>query len=148
MEIQTFFLAEQVSRLADDRDDVRRAAISHLVCGPGAVFPFLFKAASLMLLRRETTSGNTPFTLRYTLVDEDGKQTGQPSGQTYQCVFPDGQRFYKVLNLIEFIFPGLDRYRLDITLDEGLAGAVYTYDFDLVPGKVPAAAARKGKRKR
>ena len=50
MEIQTFFLAEQVSRLADDRDDVRRAALSHLVCSPGAVFPYRFKAASLMLL--------------------------------------------------------------------------------------------------
>ena len=38
MEIQTFFLAEQVIRLADNRDDIRRGHFASGVC-TGTVFP-------------------------------------------------------------------------------------------------------------
>ena len=46
-------------------------------------------------------------------------------------VFPPGPRFYAIMGRIDFEFPRPGSYRLDITVDEELAGNVYSYNIDL-----------------
>src|SRR5262245_58631511 len=102
MEVQTFFLAEEITRLADNRHDVRRAAIAYLECTPQSPFPQRFTLVGLILLRRESTGGEAPFTLRFDLVDEDGRPTGLPRRHLLQAIFPAGPRFYILAGQIEF----------------------------------------------
>jgi hypothetical protein len=131
MEIQTFFLAEKITRLADNRHDVQRAAIAFLECTPETPFPVRMTLPGLILLRREGTGGEAPFTLRLDLVDEDGRPTGQPRRGLVNGVFPTGPRYFALVGQIGFEFPKPGNYRLDITVDEELAGNVFSYNIDL-----------------
>jgi len=125
MEIQTFFLAEKITRLPDNRHDVQRAAIAFLECTPRTPFPVRFTLPGLILLRREGTGGDVPFTLRLDLVDEDGRPAGLPRRGLIEAVFPAGPRFFALMGQIDFEFPKLGSYRLDITVDEEFAGNVF-----------------------
>lgn len=131
MEIQTFFLAEQITRHGDNRHDVQRAAVAYFECAPHVQFPVSFTLPGLILLRREGTGSETPFTLRLDLVDEDGKPAGKPCRGLVTGVFPAGPRFYTLMGKIDLEFPRLGSYRLDITVDEEFAGNVFSYDIDL-----------------
>ena len=44
---------------------------------------------------------------------------------------PAGPRFFCLMGRIDFEFPRPGSYRRDITVDEGLAGSVFSYDIDL-----------------
>jgi hypothetical protein len=90
MEIQTFFLAEQITRHPDNRHDVLRAAIAYFECTPQTPFPVRFTLPGLILLRREATAGAAPFVLRLDLVDEDGRPAGKPRRGRIEGVFPAG----------------------------------------------------------
>lgn len=131
MEIQTFLLAEQITRHADNRHDVQRAAVAFFECTPQTPFPVRFTLPGLILLRREGTGDETPFTLRVDLVDEDGKPAGKPRRGLITGVFPAGPRFCALMGQIDFEFPRPGNYRLDITVDEELAGNVFSYNIDL-----------------
>jgi hypothetical protein len=139
MEIQTFFLAETIERKADHCHDVRRAALTMVSCTAAASFPTRFTLPALVLLRRESDSSDAPIRLRFDLVDEDGKPAGRPRRWLVEGVFPLGSRFYYVMAKIPFEFPAPGRYRLDITPNEGLEGAVYHYAVDIVPKERGAA---------
>jgi hypothetical protein len=132
MEIQTFFLAEQITRTGN-RHDVRRAALSRIDCNAEATFPTRFTLPALIVLRRENTSGDTPVSLRFDLVDEDGRLAGLPRGLLAEGVFPDGNRFFYLVAKIPFEFPRPGRYRLDITSDDELEGSLYPYAIDVMP---------------
>jgi len=131
MEIQTFFLAEQITRHPDNRHDVQRAALAFFECTPQTPFPVRFTFPGLILLRRELIDGETPFTLRVDLVDEDGRPVGQPRGSLIEGVFPPGPRFYTLMGKFDFEFPRPGSYRLDISLDDEFAGNVFSYNIDL-----------------
>lgn len=131
MEIQTFFLAEKITRLPDNRHDVQRAAIAFLECTPPTPLPVRFTLPGLILLRREGTGDAVPFTLRLDLVDEDGRPAGLPRRARIEGVFPAGPRFFALMGLIDFEFPRPGSYRLDLTVDEELAGNVFSYNIDL-----------------
>jgi hypothetical protein len=131
MEIQTFFLAEQITRHADNRHDVQRAAVAYFECTPQTPFPVRFTLPGLILLRREGRSAQTPFTLRLDLVDEDGKPAGQPRHGLIDGTFPAGPRFFLLMGKIDLEFPRPGSYRLDITVDQELAGNVFSYDLDI-----------------
>lgn len=60
MEIQTFFLAEQITRLSPGRHDVRRAGVSVLGYSSDMVFPIRMQMPALLVLRREHNSGEAP----------------------------------------------------------------------------------------
>jgi hypothetical protein len=90
MEIQTFFLAERVTRLADNRHDVRRASVAFFECLPQTPFPVRFTLPGLVLLWRENPRGAAPFSLRFDLVDEDGQPAGKPCRAVVRDVFPPG----------------------------------------------------------
>jgi hypothetical protein len=132
MEIQTFFLAERITRVGRNRHDVQHAAISLMECTAETPFPCQFTLPALMVLRRESRTGNTPFTLRLDLVDEDGKLAGKPRRMLVKGAFPDGYWFFTLMAKIELEFPRPGTYRLDITPDEGLAGSIYHYAIDIV----------------
>jgi hypothetical protein len=132
MEIQTFFLAEKITR-SGNRHDVRCAALSRISCTADAEFPTQFALPALMVLRRESTEGDVPIRLRFDLVDEDGMATGQPHGLFAEGVFPEGNRFFYLATDIPFEFPGPGRYRLDITVDDELDECIYHYAIDLLP---------------
>jgi hypothetical protein len=86
---------------------------------------------ALLLLRRESSIGDTPFRLRFNLVDEDGHSAGLPHNWLTEGVFPEGKWIYRLLANITFEFPAPGNYRLDITPDEGLAGEVYHYNITI-----------------
>jgi hypothetical protein len=131
MEIQTFFLAESITRHPDNRHDVQRAAIAFFECTPQTPFPVRFTLPGLILLRREGTAGETPFTLALNLVDEDGRPIGLPRRGRIEGVFPPGPRFFALMGKIDFEFPKPGSYRLDLTLDDDFAGSMFSYNIDL-----------------
>jgi hypothetical protein len=131
MELQTFLLATKVTRVSDSRYDVEQAALHHLEFPPESSFPVRFSLPALIVLRREIAAAETPFSLLFDIVDEDGRSVGEPHRLRAQGVFPPGPRFFSWPTLIAFVFPRPGRYRLDITADRGLTGAVYSYDIEI-----------------
>jgi hypothetical protein len=132
MEIQTFFLAENITRTGN-RHDVRQAAVSRIDCTAEAQFPTRFTLPAMIVLRRENTSGDDPIRLRFDLVNEDGRLAGLPRGLLAEGVFPDGNRFFYLVAKIPFEFPKPGRYRLDITSDDELEESFYHYAIDVMP---------------
>ncbi len=130
MEIQTFLLAETITRHPDNRHDVIRAAIAYFEVPRETPFPVTFSLPALILLRRETTGGESPFTLRFDLVDEDCRPIGRPHGHA-PGMFPPGPRYYSLTTVLEFEFPRPGNYRLDVTVDQGFAAHVFSYNIDL-----------------
>jgi len=137
MEIQTFFLAERIDARPNHCFDVRRAGLSRMECAPWMEFPARFALPALLVLRRESTEGDEPFSLRFDLVDADGRPAGAPRRLLVKGVFPDGYRFFYLPMNLDFEFHGPGSYRLDVTPDEGLAGAPCQYAIDLVPRQQP-----------
>ena len=132
MEIQTFFLAEKITRLPDNRHDVQRAGIVFLECPPGTPFPQRFTFPGFILLRREGIGDEVPFTLRLDLVDEDGRAAGLPRCGRIDGVFPAGPRFYALMGNIDFEFHKPGSYRLDITVDAEFSGKLFSYNIDML----------------
>ena len=135
MEIQTFFLAEEITRLSAGRHDVRLAVASVMSYTPETRFPVCFTLPALIVLRRENICGPTAVHLRFDLVDEDGRSAGRPRRWPVQSAFADGNRFLYIMAKIAFDFPKPGRYRLDITSQDELDGPLYHYAIDLVPGE-------------
>lgn len=136
MEIQTFFLAEQITRISVGHHDVRQAGVSVMSCTPEVQFPTTFTLPALIVLRRENIRGEAPVHLRFDLVDEDGKSAGRPRRWPIQSIFADGSRLHYIMAKIAFEFPKPGFYRLDITSDE-LDGISYSYSIDVVPREEP-----------
>jgi hypothetical protein len=131
MEIQSFLLAEKV-HMKGHRFDVENAALANMDCTPETEFPLRFTLPALLLLRRDSWAGHAPFSLCFTLVDEDGAAAGRPNRWLCRGVFPPGTWFARLMAKIAFEFPAPGRYRLDITSDEGLTGAVYHYNISIL----------------
>lgn len=94
-------------------------------------FPARFSLQMLGLLRRESKSGNAPFILRFTLVDEDGRPTGLPHQTPFEAEFADGLQTYHLALRVEFEFPGPGTYRLDVVGDDGVLEDVFRYPIDI-----------------
>lgn len=132
MEIQTFFLAEQITQVHGNRHDVRHAAAAYFEVPPDTPFPVRFTIPSLVQLRRESTFGDAPFRLRFDLVDEDGQLVGRPRHFLVNGLFPEGPRFFSIVAMIDLEFPNPGRYRLDVALDEELTEDLFSYNIDIV----------------
>lgn len=132
MEIQTFFLAEEITRISAGRHDVRRAVVSVMQCTPDTPLPIRFTLPALLVLRRENTSGEALVRLRFDLVDEDGKPTGLPRRWEAKAAFADENRLLYIMAKLAFEFPRPGRYRLDITNADAPDGSVYQYAIDVV----------------
>ncbi len=132
MEIQSFFLAEQITQITPGRYDVRRAVVSLMACGPETCFPYRLALPLLAVLRREQTAGELTVSLWFDLVDEDGRSAGLPRRCQTRVTFLDRRRFLYVVGNLDFEFPGPGRYRLDVS-SEDLDGGVYHYALDMMP---------------
>jgi len=84
-----------------------------------------------VLLRREQRMSDTRFSIRFNLVNEDGKKIGQPYNFVAAGVFPNGFRFMSLEGTIEFEFPKIGDYRLDITSDENIFPTKYHYNIEV-----------------
>jgi hypothetical protein len=78
MEIQTFFLAARIDHVDTTRYVAHHAAIVSLSSSPDTQFPVRLALPALIVLRRQSAAAAAPFTLRFNLVDEDGRAAGQP----------------------------------------------------------------------
>ncbi len=131
MIIQGFQFVEQVTRRPGNLYDARSSYLSSFVVGPPMQFPARFSLQSLGLLRRESNSGSAPFSLRFNLVDEDGKPTGFPRQTLFEAEFEDGLHIYYLVLKVELEFPAPGKYRLDIVADDGVLEDVFRYPIDI-----------------
>jgi hypothetical protein len=93
-------------------------------------YPLRFAMSFFTLLRREHRAYDEQCSLRFDLVDEDGKAVGQPNGVKATGVFPIGARFFHLNGLLTFELPAPGDYRLDITADEEGRPFVYAYNIE------------------
>jgi hypothetical protein len=126
MHIQSFLLAKKVT-MTDEHYDVEGACVASMECTPETPFPVRFTAPALILLSRENSSSDAPSTLRFDLVDADGRRVGAPRQLMCRVLFPHGKWFARTMLKIDFEIPSPGRYRLDITPDEGQTEGVYQY---------------------
>jgi hypothetical protein len=80
--------------------------VGSLSSSPGTQFPVQQALPALIVLRRQSAAADAPFTLRFDLVDEDGRAAGQPRHLVAQGVFPAGGRFFYLRMDVRFEFPG------------------------------------------
>lgn len=86
-----------------------------------------------MLLRRANRDGEEKFMLRFNLVDLDGRSCGSPQNISASGAFPSGFKFMTLVGRIQFSFPAMGDYRLDITADEHELPSTYHYDIEITP---------------
>lgn len=116
MEIQTFFLAMQLQKQGPGDFTAVTPCVSSFT-PPDGVFPFNVRLPYLLLLRRPSVEAGDEITLRFNLIDEDGRQVGSPSNVEAAGRFPGGHRNLLLAGQIAFTFPAAGDYRLDITAD-------------------------------
>jgi hypothetical protein len=137
MQVQTFLLARKVTMSGHDFD-IAGAGVSSFDANSECVFPTRFTFPAFIMLGRESDVGDVPFTLRLNLVDEDGRNAGQPRQMLVKGMFPNGVSQAKLMAKIDFEFPKIGKYRLDLTADEGLTGEVYHYDIRILERPHPS----------
>jgi hypothetical protein len=130
MEIQTFLLAQTIT-MRGNRFDIGQAPIANMTCTAEVEFPTRFTLPAFILLRRDSWAAYAPYTVRLTLVDEDGVAVGRPNDLLWRGHFPAGVWFAQLMAKIDFEFPAPGRYRLELTPDEGLTGQAYHYNISI-----------------
>ena len=126
--IQTFFLAEKITRTASGGYDVQQAGLVllNLVSfGEPVMMP------GLIVLGREDASSEVPISLRLDLWGDDGRRAGQPDGARVNGTFLAGHHFFTLLANIGFVFPKPGHYRFDITMENAPEESVYHYAIHL-----------------
>jgi hypothetical protein len=133
MEIQSFFLALEVQNHGPGNYTAVTACVSQFA-PPDGVFPLEARLPYLLLLHRPSADVGETFTLRFNLIDEDGRQVGSPADAQARGAFPAGRKCLLLAGHILFAFPAPGEYRLDITADEEGAGHLYSYNLEIGPG--------------
>jgi hypothetical protein len=136
VEIQTFLLAMEVRQRGPGDYTAVTACVSQFAPRDGG-FPFRVRLPYLMLLRRPSTEAGEAITLRFDLIDEDGRRRGSPSGVRAAGAFPAGHKCLLLAGHIAFVFPAPGCYRLDITADEDVSSRLYSYDLEIGTGPAP-----------
>jgi len=131
MEIQSLILCREVSSAGiGTMFDGRLLGITSLFPTGTSKYPIIGELQYFMLLRRDHRAYDETFSLRFDLVDEDGRPIGQPTGFKHTATFPAGSRFFHYYGSISFEIPYPGDYRLDITADEEGAAFVYAYNIE------------------
>lgn len=135
MEIQTFLLAASINEMYPGNGNILNG--THIAADSffpnNGQFPTEEQIPFLMVLRRQNPDADEPITIRFTLVDADGRPTGRPRDLVVEGVFPKGMKHWKWRGMIPFMFPGPGDYRLDITADENKIPSMYSYCIQVVP---------------
>lgn len=133
MEIQSFILCGEIAPTAGGRIkmfDGRVLGIRGFFPLSGNGYPLRFTLPFFILLRRDHRAYDEQCSLRFDLVDQDGRPVGQPCGFKVNAVFPAGKRFMHFSGTINFEIPAQGDYRLDITADEEGRPFVYAYNIE------------------
>lgn len=133
MEIQTFYLAMEIQENAPGNYTTMTSCVSHFSPGDGR-FPCQVRLPYLMLLRRARKDLAETVTLRFNLINQDGRSVGKPSNAQASGRFPAGHKFLALSGHILFAFPAPGDYRLDITANEETSSHLYSYDLEIGPG--------------
>jgi len=131
MEIQTFLLSKSVQKIGRGSEYNGSLIGIHSFFSLDRSFPLNFEMPYFMLLRRAHRDGEERVMLRFSLVDMDGRSCGSPQSFSATGVFPSGFRFMTLAGKIQFSFPGMGDYRLDITADEHELSSTYHYDIEI-----------------
>jgi hypothetical protein len=137
MQVQIFLLARKVT-MSGHNFDILGTGVSSFDATSECVFPTRFTFPAFIMLSRESEVGDAPFTLRLNLVDEDGRSAGKPQQMLVKGMFPNGVWQAKLMAKIDFEFPKIGNYRLDLTADEGLTGDVYHSDMRILERPDPS----------
>jgi hypothetical protein len=101
---------------------------------PDGAFPLDVRLPYLMLVRRASGAVDDRIALKFNLIDEDGRNAGQPSNVRATGRFASGDRTLLLAGQILFSFPGPGDYRLDITADEEGSASLCSYDIEIGTG--------------
>jgi hypothetical protein len=130
MEIQSFILCKEIKESGTGTLLDGRWLGIHQLFPVDSGYPLHGTLPFFMLLRRDHRAYEENFSLRFDLVDQDGRPAGQPAGFKHTSVFPAGERFFHFCGDISFIIPAPGDYRLDITADEEGSPFVYAYNIE------------------
>lgn len=97
---------------------------------PGNRYPLKFPMPFFILLRREHRDYDEQCSLRFDLVDADGRAIGKPVGDKASLVFQKREKFMHFSWTVTFEIPAPGDYRLDITADEEGRPFVYSYNIE------------------
>lgn len=126
MEIQSFFLAENITPNPKGGYDVKRAAV-HNFYPLDDKYPLTFQVPYYMLVHRNVSAAEEEITLKFNLINSDGQAVGTPSNLKVAGSFPANHKFMNIVGMIELLFPDAGEYRLDITADEEKLPSIFSY---------------------
>jgi hypothetical protein len=138
MEIQSFILCAEVTPTAGGRIKMLDGHILGLRSFfplPGNRYPLRFPMQFFILLRRGHRDYDEQCSLRFDLVDTDGRAAGMPAGAKADLVFQKGNKFMHFNGNVTFEIPGPGDYRLDITADEEGRPFIYAYNIEATEGE-------------
>ncbi len=130
MEVQTFFLGARIRRVTPGVRNAEHAGAYSFYPLDGT-FPFAFTMAFFILLRRDYEKVAEDFSLRFDLVDEDGRKAGEPWGALIAGRFSPGELFCPFDGRLGFRVARPGVYRLDIRADEQGLASLYSYTIEV-----------------
>lgn len=130
MEIQSFLLAREIRKSEKNEYDASMIGAHNFFPRDGQ-YPLKFALPFFMLVRREHAEHEEEITLKFDLIDSDGRNTGSPNNFRARSLFPASHKFMTLTGNMEFYFPCAGDYRLDITADEEKLASVYHYNIQV-----------------
>lgn len=130
MEIQSFILAREIKKSDNNEYDASVIGAHNFFPRDGK-YPLKFALPFYMLLRRGHEAHEEEITLRFDLIDSDGRSAGSPDNFRAKTMFPANHKFMTLTGTMEFNFPCPGDYRLDITADEDKLPSVYHYNIQI-----------------
>ena len=134
IEIQTFFLAATIVQAGTGSNYDGKLVGAHHFFPLDSNFPLTSHIPYFLLLRRASRSHDEEITLRFNLLDQDGRTIGLPKEFVGRGVFPKEHKFMTLSGKIEFLFPADGDYSLSIVADEEKLPSTYTYDIEVTSG--------------
>lgn len=133
MEVQTFMLCKEIRKIGIGSEYDAKLIGLHSFYSLDGSFPLVFRLPYFMLLRRPERGDVKDISLKFNLIDMDGNAIGEPRNVKAFGKFPAGHMFMTLTGTINFAFPQIGDYRLDITADEEIIPFVFQYDIEVTP---------------
>jgi len=129
IEIQTFFLADEITPHGDQCNYHARFAGIHTVNVSDEHTPFEFRPHYMLVLRRQTVDSEETAIVRTRLTDSDGQELTKLQPETFERTFPRGNKFAVTTGHFVFPLPGGGDYFLEISLPNVPMSIPFTYHF-------------------
>lgn len=130
MEIQTFLIAKEIQPIGNGAYNAQLIGL-HNFFPINNQYPFEFTVPFYLLMRRENDKQEEVVTLRFNLLNSDGRYAGEPKDLYAEGIFPKNHNFMPVAGTIKFVVPAAGDYRLDIVADENKMDSLYSYNLEI-----------------